>query len=108
MIARSSVRPRPNDPTSTKKLRNSGVGSFGYGKMHGSGYDTMHGSGSDEMHGSGSDEMHGEGIMDWLKKHPITKDVVLGGIEVTPGIRPYAQCQSCSVMLLALPFFGHY
>eukprot|EP01043_Picozoa_sp_COSAG02_P007346 COSAG02_NODE_218_length_28570_cov_75.594816_10_plen_568_part_00 len=46
--------------------------------MHGSGYD-MHGSGYD-MHGSGNIEQDGEGIMDWLRKHPVTEDIVLGSI----------------------------
>jgi hypothetical protein len=72
-------------------MHGSGYDMHGSGyDMHGSGYD-MHGSGRREaparardMHGSVSGghgaEQQGEGIMDWLKKHPVTEDVVLGGL----------------------------
>ena len=49
-------------------------------EMHGSGHGDMDGSGHDDMDGEGHDDLDGEGILDWLGKHPITEDVVLGGL----------------------------
>ena len=48
--------------------------------MHGSGHGDMDGSGHDDLDGEGYDDLDGEGIMDWLSKHPITQDIVLGGL----------------------------
>ena len=67
---------RNMDPREARRIGRTGAGY----EMHGSGHGDMDGSGHDDMDGEGYDDMDGEGIMDWLSKHPITQDIVLGGL----------------------------
>jgi hypothetical protein len=64
------------DPREARRIGRTGAGY----EMHGSGHGDMDGSGHDDMNGEGHDDLDGEGILDWLGKHPITEDIVLGGL----------------------------
>ena len=67
---------RNMDPREARRIGRTGAGY----DMDGSGHGDMDGSGHDDLDGEGYDDLDGEGIMDWLSKHPITEDVVLGGL----------------------------
>ena len=62
------------DPREARRIGRTGAG------LDGSGHGDMDGSGHDDLDGEGYDDLDDEGIMDWLSKHPITQDIVLGGL----------------------------